>query len=198
MQSFNDLEKFSDSFQASPFDTMEAKKYNAIVSIVTLRHANIIEDMQTAVLEFHDIHKKSASNEELIAIQIFLDRFYTFRMATRQLSIEHLYATDPKTMFTRDSIAQRGVAVNRILLEAYKDAEALCKNEFFYAPKLSIENPGNVKVSAVPAHMHYRIDCKILAHVFIWNFFLRPTVYIIFLYQRKFYYQSFCIYFLNF
>lgn len=156
LESFNDLEKFSDSFPASnPVDKTKSKEYNTVVSLVTHRHANIIEDMQTAVLEFHDIHKKSSSNEELIAIQIFLERFYMFRIATRQLSIEHLYATDPKTLFTRDSIAQRGVVVNRILLEAYKDAEALCKNEFFYAPKLSISNPGNVKVSAVPAHMHY-------------------------------------------
>lgn len=155
-ESFNELEKFSNSFPLSTaINTHTANEYNAIVSTVTSRHANIIEEMQTAVLEYHHLYKKSASEEELIAVQVFLDRFYMFRIATRQLSIEHLHATDPNTLYTKDSIAQRGVQVNRILLEAYKDAQALCKNEFFHSPALNIKNPGNVTVSAVPAHMHY-------------------------------------------
>ena len=47
LESFNDLEKFSDSFPASnPVDKTKSKEYNTVVYSVTHRHANIIEDMQ--------------------------------------------------------------------------------------------------------------------------------------------------------
>ena len=129
-------------------------KFTDLLSSIYKNHSFVAQSMALGVLEAKLEAKNGFSDEQISAVNNFLNRFFMARIGIRLLIEQHIFSKEYREGFS--GVIQSNCNPYDVALEASEEATLLCMNSVGVCPKFVLKTPDRSDTfTYVTSHLKY-------------------------------------------